>query len=137
MPVEMGDDMGDDRGADEGPGAVVDQHQIGCIAAQGLEPAGHRKLACGAADDGAGQGQFAHRLVIERLVVLADDHLHARDPGVAQEGFDRMAQHRLAADRWYCLGRSPPARKPAPAATMTAAAVMDGTWRERRNRALV
>jgi hypothetical protein len=134
MAVEMGDDVGNDGGADEGPGAVMDEHEVGFPAAQRLEPARHRGLARRAAGDRAGQGQVAHRLVVERPVVLADDHLDMGDSRMSQEGLDSVAQHRLAADPWYCLGRSPPARTPAPAATMTAAADMGDAPGESGNR---
>ena len=57
----------------------------------------------------------------ERAVVAVDDRLHGRNPTCAGQSGKARPDHRLARMRRYCLGTSPPARSPRPAATTTAA----------------
>jgi hypothetical protein len=77
----------DDRRRKEGAGGIVDQHLSDPAGASECRQAvSHRLLARRASGDGRGEGEGASRVLVERLLALADHHPDFVDAGVLKRG---------------------------------------------------
>ena len=108
---------------DERPRRIMDQHDARAVrAASASRPARTDSCRVAAAGDRRQQASSMpaaqHRRSDDRRV--RSRRLNAVDRGMRQEGVERPPEHGFPPIVRYCLGKSPPARTPRPAATIKA-----------------
>ncbi len=104
-----------------GPRGIVDQHQIRRIGFQHFERVAHRRLPRRAADDQLHARNSGQRCLGQRFAAFGyRDHDRRRLPHAASASAECRSTG-LPRQLANCLGMLPPARRPFPAATITAA----------------
>src|SRR5688500_7971602 len=103
MAVERIEQSVDDRGRTEWPRGVMDEDDSGRDRLQAVTNAFGPRCS---ADDRLAGFQPVQRRARFVFLALADHHPHRVDPRMADQCLDRVAEHRLAADRAILLGHA-------------------------------
>src|SRR5690606_28148617 len=103
--VELGYDRRDQAGCAEGSRRILDQHQIGALWCQGLEPRQNGSLSCLAADDGRQKVVMGEVQGCGKVAVIGgSDRENGGNEGEVEKGVEGSRRDWDAADGAVLLG---------------------------------